>query len=135
MFSGCFVYGVDEKNRVSMPSKFRKQFDGRFVITKGPDGCLWALSKNQWRIVLGKAKESVALQRFLVASAEEHEPTEKGPCLIADDLRRHADIKPGAQVAIVGMGNRVEIWSAQRWERICAELSLQRVRQELPELF
>jgi len=135
MLSGCYVHGVDEKNRISIPARFREQLSRRFTLTRGPDGCLWALSPEQWETVLSRSGGSLALQRFFVAPAVECAPGPRGRCLIPDSLRRHADIKPGDEVTIVGMMNRVEIWSARRWEAICSAISADRLRQDLPELF
>lgn len=135
MLSGCYVHSVDNKNRISIPARFRKQLSQRFMLTKGPDGCLWALATEQWQVVLAKASQSVAVQRFFVASATECVVGAKGRCLLPDTLRKHADIKSGDEVAIVGLANRVEIWSARRWDAVCSQLSSDRVRQELPELF
>ena len=135
MFAGCYIHWVDEKNRISMPARFRKALDGRFVLTKGPDGCLWALPLEQWQIVQARAVRSVAVQRFFVASACECVLSAKGRCLLTDSLRKHADIKSGEEVAIVGLANRIEIWSARRWDAINSQLTSDRVREELPEFF
>lgn len=135
MLSGCFIYGVDDKNRISIPAKFRKVLSDTFVLTKGPDGCLWALPMERWDMLLAKAGGSVSIQRFFLASAEQCVLGAKGRCLLPDNLRKHADIKPGDEVAIVGLANRIEIWSARRWDAVCSQLSSERVRQELPEFF
>ena len=133
-FSGCFIYSVDEKNRVSIPPRFRRELE-RFVLTKGPDGCIWVLTGQQWRLIKERVLGSVELQRFFVAPAEERILGAKGRCLLPDHLRQHADIKPGDGVTIVGLGSRVEIWSSQRWESVCAQLTTELVRQTLPEFF
>ena len=135
MFSGCFVHSVDEKNRISLPARFRREISVPFVLTKGPDGCLWALDSAQWQIVLSRAGQSTAVQRFFVASAVECVPGPNGRCLLPDDLRKHADIKPGDEVAIVGLANRIEIWSLRRWRAACSQVTSERLQQELPELF
>lgn len=135
LFSGSFVHSVDEKNRISVPAKLRQRLGDRFVLTKGPDGCLWVLPADQWRVLLAKSGKSVAIQRFFLASAIECTLGAKGRCLLPDDLRRYADIKPGDQVAIVGMINHIEIWSARRWDAVCAQLTSERIQRELPEFF
>ena len=135
LFSGCYIHTVDEKNRICLPARFRETLSDRFVLTKGPDGCLWALPAQQWRLLLEKARQSVAVQRFFVASASECVLTAKGRCLLTDSLRKHADIKPGEEVAIVGLASRIEIWSARRWDAVNSQLTSERVQQELPEFF
>jgi MraZ protein len=118
-----------------MPVKFRDALQGKFMLTKGPDGCLWALSKEQWQKLLERASKSVVVQRFFVASAMECAIGEKGRFLVADVLREHADIKPGDDVMIIGMGNRIEIWSRRRWEAINSQVTSDKIRQELPDFF
>lgn len=135
MFSGCFTHSVDEKNRIALPSHFRRLLSGRFILTKGPDGCLWVLPMEQWRIILAGAGGSVAIQRFFVASAAECVLGPKGRCLLPDNLRKHAGIRAGDEVAIVGIANRIEIWSARRWEEVNSQLTSERIQQELPEFF
>lgn len=135
MFSGSFTHSVDEKSRIAMPAKFRETLGERFVLTKGPDGCLWALPMDQWELVMARASKSVPVQRFFVASATECSAGPKGRVLLPDALRRHADIKPGDEVTIVGLANRVEIWSARRWDAITSQLTSERIQKELPEFF
>ena len=135
MFSGCYIHSVDNKNRISIPAKFRKMLANGFVLTKGPDGCLWVLSNEQWNTVLTKAAKSVTIQRFFLASAEQCLLEPKGRCVLPDTLRKHADVRAGDEVAIVGLANRIEIWSAHRWEAVNSQLTSDRLMQELPEFF
>lgn len=135
MFSGSYIHSVDEKSRAAMPAKFRDDLGCEFMLSKGPDGCLWALAPDQWRVLLSKASSSVVVQRFFVASAVKCSLGGKGRFLIPDVLREHADIKPGDDVVILGLGNRVEIWSRRRWEAINSSVTSERLRQELPEFF
>jgi len=126
---------VDEKCRISLPARLRKLLPGPFVLTKGPDGCLWALPEGTWKTIVERSDLSVAVERFLVASAYECEPGGRGRFLIPDALRRYADIRPGDEVAIVGVRNRVEIWSARRWDAAGANVTSDHIRRHLPELF
>ena len=135
MFSGCYIHSVDEKNRISIPAKFRVQLGDKFVITKGPDGCLWLLPDQQWNAVLAKSAKSVAIQRFFLASAEQCSLEPKGRCLLPDVLRKHADLRGGDEVVVVGLANRIEIWSVRRWDAMSSQLTSDRLIQELPEFF
>ena len=135
MFSGCFIHTVDEKNRISLPARFRDDLEEEVVITAGPEGCLWVLSHDQWNLLVSRANESVTMQRFFVASAVRVVVGDKGRCLLSDSLRRHAGIKPGDEVVIVGLGGRIEIWSIARWQEANSQMSMEHARRELPELF
>jgi len=134
-FSGSFVHAVDEKSRVAMPAAFRAKLGERFMLTKGPDGCLWVIPNERWQMVVSKGAASTLVQRFLVAAATECHLSSKGRFLIPDILREHSDIKPGDDVVIMGLGNRIEIWSRRRWDALSSQLSSDRLRQEFPELF
>ncbi len=135
VFSGSYKYSVDSKNRISIPVKFRILLGERPILTKGPDGCLWLFSEEQWNLIIAKASESTTLQRFFLASAVECEFGTRGRCLLPDDLRRYAEIKPGDEVVLAGMINRVEIWSASRWAVACPQLTSEKIRDELPEFY
>jgi MraZ protein len=135
MLSGCFIHSVDEKCRISLPARLRRSLPGSLVLTKGPDGCLWALSHDQWRSVIDRGDLSALAERFFIASAYECAPGDKGRFLLPDELRRHAEIRPGEEVAIVGMRNRIEIWSARRWHAANSQVTADQLRDNLPELF
>ena len=135
MLTGCFIHSVDEKCRISLPARLRKALTGSFVLTKGPDGCLWALSADRWTAITKRSDLSTPIERFFVASAYQCAPSDKGRFLLPDALRRHADIKPGEEVAIVGMRNRIEIWSVRRWEAANSQVTADHIRQNLPEFF
>jgi MraZ protein len=135
VFSGCFIHTVDEKNRISLPARFREDLEDEVVVTAGPEGCLWVLQMEQWRLLLSRAAKSAEMQRFFVASAVRVVVGEKGRCLLSDSLRRHAGIKPGDEVVIVGLGGRIEIWTVSRWQDANSQISTEHVRRELPELF
>jgi len=135
MLAGCFIHSVDEKCRISLPARLRRILPEAFVLTKGPDGCLWALADDAWNSIIDRPDLSPEIERFLVASAHECAPGDKGRFLIPDALRRHADIRPGDEVAIVGLRNRVEIWSVSRWQEAASRVSVEDIRRSLPELY
>ena len=118
-----------------MPAKFREVLGKTFVLTKGPDGCLWALPQDQWKVILARAASSVPVQRFFVASSVACSPNNKGRFLIPDVLRDYADVKPRDDVVIIGLGSRIEIWARRRWEVVSSQLTSDRLKQELPEFF
>jgi len=135
MLTGCFIHTVDEKCRISLPARLRRSLPGSLVLTKGPDGCLWALSGDQWKAVAQRTDLSTPIERFFIASAYECSLGGKGRFLLPDALRRHADIRPGEEVAIVGMRGRIEIWSARRWHAANSQITTDHIRDNLPEFF
>lgn len=133
MFSGTFVYTVDPKGRVTMPQRFRALLGDPFVLTKGLGGCLLAVSREQWENVMRRYERSVTFQRFYLSAAHDaraHERT--GRFLVPAPLREFAHVRPGADVAVVGIGEGVEVWDKVRWDRLCKDLPRGITRQNSP---
>lgn len=133
MFSGTFVYTVDPKGRVTMPQKFRALLGEPFVLTKGLGGCLLAMSQEQWDRVMHRFNNSVTFQRFYLSAAHEaraHERT--GRFLVPAPLREFGHVRPGQDVAVVGIGEGVEVWDKTQWDRLCKDLPRGVSRQNSP---
>ena len=135
MFRGCYIHSVDDKSRICLPARLRQSVSDTMILTKGPEGCLWLLTSDQWQILAGRAGSSPSMQRFFVAPACECSPGPRARIALPVSLRMHSNIKPGEEVAIVGLGNRIEVWSLARWEAANSQITPQRIREELPEFF
>lgn len=129
MFRGRFEHSIDTKGRVSVPSKFREvlatKFDERLVLTNF-DNCLWAYAVAEWQKLeekiagLPQLREEVkALQRVFISAATECPIDKSGRILIPPTLREYAAIDK--DVVLVGMVNRIEIWSKERWSTVFGE--------------
>lgn len=123
MFSGAYEHAVDEKGRTVMPARFRAKLGETFVITRGLHGCLWVFSERAWPEVRDKLNpkslfddRAVKLQRYFLAAATECTPDRQGRIAIPEILMELAGIKCGDNVLIMGLGDRVEIWSKVRWK-------------------
>lgn len=125
MFRGRFEHQIDNKGRLSVPSKFREilstNFDERLIITNF-DGCLWAYPVAEWQRVedkvasLPQMQDVVkAFQRVFISAAVEAPIDGSGRIQIPQTLREYAGITK--DVVLVGMTNRVEIWSRERWQQ------------------
>ena len=121
MFSGEYEHTLDAKGRLIVPAKFREQLGSTFFITEGFDGCLAVYSEEEWhRIASGFADKSMVgrenrqFMRKLFARAAECEVDKQGRILIPTKLREIAGIEK--DVISIGVLNRVEIWSKERYE-------------------
>ena len=121
MFMGQFQHSLDQKGRLIIPSKFREMLGQSFVLTKGLDACLFVYPKDEWAVLEQKLKtlpftqkDARAFIRFFFAGAVEAEMDKQGRILIPPQLREHAGIE--RDVVIIGVSNRVEIWSQEQWE-------------------
>lgn len=121
MFTGEYKHGVDAKNRLSIPAKFREKLGEHFYITKGLDHCLFVFSLDEWSIFEAKLKDlplsnkkARMFARSFFAGATECELDKQGRVLLPQTLREHANIEK--DVYINGAGSRIEIWDASTWE-------------------
>ncbi len=121
MLLGEYTHTVDEKNRISLPSKFRKEVGKKVVITHGLDNCLFLYPLKEWEKISTKLAElgmgqadTRGFNRFMLAGAVETDVDSIGRILIADFLREFADLK--SRVVFTGVHNRVEIWNEKSWK-------------------
>ncbi len=121
MFIGEYRHSLDVKGRIIVPAKFRDGLGDKFVLTKGLDGCLFAYSKEEWANFEEKIKslpltnkDARAFVRFFFAGAVECEIDKQGRTLIPPMLREHAGLNK--DLVIIGVSNRVEIWSQDKWD-------------------
>ena len=120
MFMGEYNHTVDAKGRLIVPSKFREQLGDEFVVTKGLDGCLFVYENTEWKILEEKLKKlpltnanARKINRFFLAGAALCEVDKQGRILLPAVLREFAGI--GKDAVMVGVGNRIEIWSKESW--------------------
>ena len=107
-----------------IPLKFRAQLGEKFIVTKGLGGCLFVLTEDQWRINFDEKFQAqpildphtMRLQRFFCAEALDATVDPQGRVSIPAPLRDHAGIALQSDVVIVGLTNRLEIWSRTRWD-------------------
>jgi len=120
MLIGEYTHTADEKNRISLPKKFRTEVGKTVVITHGLDNCLFLYSLKEWKKIaeklgglsIGQA-DSRGFNRFMLAGAAEIDVDALGRILIPDFLRSFA--KLSEKVVFAGVHNRVEIWNDTLW--------------------
>lgn len=121
MFMGEYNHTIDAKGRLIIPAKFRDGLGEGFIVTKGFDGCLFVYDSTEWKTFEEKLrqlplanKEARKLVRFFLAGASEAEVDKQGRVLIPAVLREYAELEK--DVVMIGVGNRVEIWSKKRYQ-------------------
>ncbi len=120
MLIGEYTHTVDEKKRISLPSKFRKEVGKKIVVTHGLDNCLFLYQTKEWEKISEKLaslgmgqSDTRGFNRFLLAGAVEIDVDSNGRILIPDFLREFAQL--GEKVVFAGVHNRIEIWNDARW--------------------
>ena len=127
---GFNTVSLDAKGRLLIPARYRSDFKKRnnikIVITKDPQypslkvypGDEWENISNQLQSLQSLDPVVRNLQWTILGNAYETEFDYEGRMLlrIPSDLRHYAGIENDKQIAIVGMGNKFEIWNINSWE-------------------
>ena len=123
MLLGAHEHTLDDKNRLTLPAKFRAAIAGGVVVTRGMDGCLYAYRREDWdSLVEGRlatldplSKEGRRMQRFFFSGASEVEPDRQGRVMIPAALIEHAGL--GREVVVAGVLDHLEIWDRAKWRQ------------------
>ena len=124
MLIGEYIHTIDEKNRVSMPAKFRQELGKKIIITPGLGQCLFIFTIKEWQKVSQKLSDSDSdlsflkadqrsFNRYMFGRAAEVEIDSIGRILIPDFLKERIGLKNSA--AVIGVKDRVEIWNESAW--------------------
>lgn len=120
MLIGEYTHTVDDKKRISLPSKFRKEMGKKIVVTQGLDNCLFMYPISEWKKISEKISslgmgqsDTRGFARFMLAGAVEIDVDSLGRILIPDFLRSFADLS--SRVVFAGVVNRIEIWNEKKW--------------------
>ncbi|SFN02635.1 MraZ protein [Formivibrio citricus] len=121
MFSGVSTLNLDSKGRLAIPAKHRELLsamsESRIMITLNPEGCLLIYPKTEWQPIYEQLRKlsgaQAAVARVIVGFAEELELDSAGRVLVPTKLRERAGLDK--EVALVGMGNKFELWDDARW--------------------
>lgn len=120
MLIGEYTHTIDDKKRIALPSKFRKQLGKSVVITHGLDNCLFLYPLKEWNEIaeklgnlgIGQA-DMRGFNRFMLSGATEVPIDSAGRILIPEYLREFALI--ASKVVFAGVHNRIEIWNEKTW--------------------
>ncbi len=121
MFFGEFEYKIDEKGRVLLPPKFRKELKDGVVLTPGTEKCVIAYPLAEWKkLAATLTTSSVApsklrkLNRAIFATAFNLNLDGQGRVPLPIPLRRYAGIRD--EVIVAGANNYLELWNKEQWE-------------------
>jgi MraZ protein len=124
-FIGRFPHTIDEKGRLSIPSRFRqalKQRKQQTLVLTDFETCVTAYPLDVWARLEEKIqgqsnfeKDIRAFLRLFYSGASEQPVDGQGRILIPTQHREKAGLR--RDVMIVGALNRIEIWDRERWEQ------------------
>ncbi len=121
MFLGEFEYKIDEKGRVPIPPKFRRDLKEGVILAAGPEQCVAAYSLAEWnKLAATLTANTIApskmrrLSRAIFATAFRLNIDGQGRIALPPPLREYAGIKD--EVVIVGVNSNFELWNKEQWE-------------------
>lgn len=122
MFYGERTHKLDNKGRVSFPSKFRQKISGTVVITRGDEACLVAYPMEEWNEYGDKLKKlpssdklAQAYIRDIYSYAEECVIDAVGRIKLTEKLADYASITD--TVVFIGKPGKIELWAPELLEK------------------
>ena len=121
MLLGEHEHTIDEKNRLTLPAKFRQAFEDGCIVTRGMDRCLYVYPREDWERLIDTrlgdldplSREGRVMHRFFYAGASEAEPDKQGRIMLPSALIEHAGL--GRDVVVAGLYDHLEIWDRATW--------------------
>jgi transcriptional regulator MraZ len=128
VFKGTYRLRIDPKGRIPVPAAFRRGLaEGRSGVVLTPlDQCLaayppaeWARLEEQLRALPAFSKPAKALTRLLTSRAVDCDLDGQGRILLPSALRAAAGLE--REALVIGVLNRFELWSPERWDGFVSE--------------
>lgn len=125
MFRGLYNLNLDAKGRLAVPARYRsalmEDYGSKLIVTIDTEQqCLLLYPQSEWATIETKLialpsfnPQSRRIQRLLVGHATDVELDGSGRLLIPPALRDYA--KLDKKIALVGQGNKFEIWDDAHW--------------------
>ena len=115
--TGTYEHSIDAKSRLFIPAKLREELGTTFYLTMGIDACLAVYPMETWNLFTEKfaslPMNQSKVMRPLFANAVKCEPDTQGRIVLPQRLKKYAGLEKDA--VIIGVHNRAEIWSAEKW--------------------
>ena len=128
MLMGEFHHSIDEKGRLIVPSKFREELGNSIIVTRGLEDCLFVYSEMEWIKVVSKLKslpftkkDARSFTRMFLSGATDADFDKQGRIKIALPLLEYDELKK--ECVIIGVNDRLEIWSKEKWDSFMKESS------------
>lgn len=126
MLIGEYHHNIDDKGRLTIPSKFREEIGDKFIVTRGLDNCLFVYSLVEWEKIVSKLKtlpftkkDARTFTRFFLSGATLCEFDKQGRINLANSLISYAGIQK--ECAIIGVNDRLEIWALDKFNNLMEE--------------
>ena len=123
MFKGVFEHQLDDKNRLRIPSRFKKELTGEngektYSFFRGMNRCICVMADDLLDDTISEISEeaiseSSQASTMFFASIFSAEEESQGRVVLPASLKKMAGIQK--DIVTLGRGNRLEIWAAERY--------------------
>ena len=125
MFFGTYNHNIDDKGRMSIPSRFRdvlrEHYRSSRLILAPYDNCIFAYPVAEWEKVEGEIKNfsswntnRLKFDRLFYSRMDSVDIDGQGRILVIPGLRNYACLEK--ETVVVGASSRFEIWSREVWD-------------------
>ena len=126
MYFGEFTVKLDDKGRLTVPRRLRQvmevQGDAIWYMTRGFDGCVALYPRYEWNRIKEQVQrfpsmnaQALVLRRMLFSSMSEGRLDGQGRMGLPSHLRELGAIDVEDEMALVGVGDHIEIWNKENW--------------------
>ena len=123
MFKGMFEHQIDDKNRLRIPSKFKKELVGEngektYSFFRGMNRCICVMADDVLDETISSISEegiseSSEASTMFFGSIFAAEEDAQGRVVLPNMLKKMAGIQK--DVITLGRGKRLEIWAAEKY--------------------
>ena len=120
MFYGEYEHTVDEKNRLTLPARFRDALAGGVVLARGIEKNIDIFPRESWDANVARiaeldslTREAREMKRFVFAGASVTELDKQGRVLVPPHLGTHAGLSK--EIVLAGVHDHIEIWDRSEW--------------------
>jgi MraZ protein len=123
-YAGEFRHSLDDKNRITIPSRWRRAEGEDFIILpEAQEAFLLVMSHEAFARMSSEAESNPAVAprerrvflRHLHARAGHALSDKQGRLVLPDDICKLLDLK--GEVTLVGGRGRFEIWNSNKWKQ------------------
>jgi MraZ protein len=121
MLLGEYEHTIDDKNRLTLPARFRQSFADGVVVTRGIEPCLAVYTREGWDDFVSLrltgldrfSREARDMRRYLFSATVEAELDKQGRVTLPAGLMAKAEL--GRDVMVAGVGDYLEVWDRDAW--------------------
>ena len=118
---GNYTRTLDDKKRVMLPAKLRDKVGSHFYISLGPDGVFEIRDSSSFEVWKSKLlnantlnKNARSFARILLGNTIEVDLDKQGRLKFPEELSVQLGVTK--EITFVGVGNKVEIWPAEKFK-------------------